>query len=281
MLRVATWNIWWRYGQWQARHAAIRATLQRIRPDIVALNEVWQQVGTEGQASDLGRCLGLHAVARYLPHQPGVLTGNAILSRWPIRHTDSTLLSRTRSVLYAEIDSPHGSLLVFTTHLSWRPDESSRRQDQIRNVLKFISDQHRAAFPPILMGDLNAEPNSDELRMLTGRTSVPVPSLGFFDAWEQVGDGTPGHTYARSNPYLTDEPWPSRRIDHVLPGLPTIDPITGWFVPLRCWVDGSTPVDGVQPSDHYAVVAELRCLLAHSQHLQQQVETLGVDHVAG
>jgi hypothetical protein len=26
----------------------------------------------------------------------------------------------------------------------------------------------------------------------------------------------------------------------------------------RCWLAGTTPVEGVTPSDHYAVVADLR-----------------------
>jgi endonuclease/exonuclease/phosphatase family metal-dependent hydrolase len=169
-------------------------------------------------------------------------------------------------------------LSVFVTHLTWRPDDSGKRQRQLREVLEFIRDRHRAFLPPILLGDLNAEPSSDELRMLTGRRAVPVPPLVFLDVWEQAGSGTAGHTWDRSNSYLTNEPWPSRRVDYILTGLPTAKPVNAWFVPLRCWLDGTTPIDDVQPSDHYAVVAELRCVVAPTG-VPQQIETLGVDHV--
>jgi hypothetical protein len=50
-------------------------------------------------------------------------------------------------------------------------------------------------------GDFNAGPDSDELRMLTGRSETPVPGLVFYDAWELAGDGTPatrGPTATRS-----------------------------------------------------------------------------------
>ena len=34
-LRVVTWNVWGRYGQWQARQAGIEEALLATRPDIV------------------------------------------------------------------------------------------------------------------------------------------------------------------------------------------------------------------------------------------------------
>jgi endonuclease/exonuclease/phosphatase family metal-dependent hydrolase len=48
--RVATWNLWWRFGDWQARFEAIAAVLREAAPDVVGLQEV----------------------------------GNAVLSRWPV-----------------------------------------------------------------------------------------------------------------------------------------------------------------------------------------------------
>src|SRR5262245_33223956 len=40
-LRVLTWNLWWRFGPWQARQPAIIATLRRIDADVIALQETW------------------------------------------------------------------------------------------------------------------------------------------------------------------------------------------------------------------------------------------------
>ena len=44
----------------------------------------------------------------------------------------------------------------------------------------------------MLCGDFNAEPDSDEIRMLTGLAAVAVPKQVFVDAWRACGDGA-GH----------------------------------------------------------------------------------------
>jgi len=42
----------------------------------------------------------------------------------------------------------------------------------------------------------NAGPDSDEIRLLNGRSQPPVDGLVFYDAWEIAGDGGPGFTWA-------------------------------------------------------------------------------------
>jgi Endonuclease/Exonuclease/phosphatase family len=41
-VRIATWNVWGRYGPWEARLPAITETLRRVDADIVGLQEVWE-----------------------------------------------------------------------------------------------------------------------------------------------------------------------------------------------------------------------------------------------
>ena len=66
---------------------------------------------------------------------------------------------------------------------------------------------------------MNAAPDSDEMRMLTGRTAVAAPKLVFHDAWEVAGDGA-GMTWSNDNPYAALDLEPSRRIDYVFAGWP-------------------------------------------------------------
>ena len=40
-LRVVTWNVWGRYGQWAERQAAIEDSLVTANPDVVCLVESW------------------------------------------------------------------------------------------------------------------------------------------------------------------------------------------------------------------------------------------------
>jgi endonuclease/exonuclease/phosphatase family metal-dependent hydrolase len=85
-LRVVSWNLWWRYGPWERCREAIAATLAGVAPDLCGLQEVWG-APRENLAAELAGRLGMHwcwAVAAQ--GREGLSLGNAILSRWPIRH---------------------------------------------------------------------------------------------------------------------------------------------------------------------------------------------------
>ncbi len=259
-LRVLSWNLWWRFGPWEERGPAIAATLRRIDPDVVGLQEVWDVDGGPGQAAALAEELGFHHA-----YAPGfdagdARFGNAILSRWPITASERRELPTTpetnefRVALKAEIDGPRGPFQLTTTHLNWRFDESHVRQMQVRALAELVAEDRVAGYPPIVCGDFNADPQSDEIRMMTGRTTIPVPKLVFVDAWEVAGEG-PGVTWCNDNPYAAQDLEPDRRIDYVFAGWPK-DHGAGHVVAAR--VEGIDPVDGVHPSDHYAVLAELR-----------------------
>ncbi len=259
-LRVASWNLWGRFGPWEERQDPIRDTLAAIDADIVGLQEVWAD-DERTQASVLADAFGFHsAYGSRLPF-PDFHLGVAILSRWPIVNQEERPLpgagepDERRLVLRTDIDGPRGALQVFTTHLNWRFDHSHVRQEQVRAIARFVAESPKRSYPPILCGDLNAAPDSDEIRMLTGRAAVPQPGLVFHDAWEVAGDGSPGFTWDNANPHAVRDLEPNRRIDYVLAGWPK-EGGAGQFVSAR--VAGREPVKGVQPSDHAAIVAELR-----------------------
>lgn len=259
-MRVLTWNIWWRFGQWEQRQTAIIDTLRNIDPDVVALQEVWDD-GSANQAELLASELGMHVVYDGRMMIDGVGFGNAILSRWPISSTD-TLSYQTpgetqedRVAVRATVDGPRGSFEIVSTHLNWRPGHSGVRQVQVEQLCGFVADSTMNRYPAIVCGDFNAEPTSDEIRMLTGRTAVPVDDLVFVDAWEAGhGVGT-GATWSSACMFSEPGPVPDRRIDYILAGLPGQD---GAGHVKRCSVVADEPVGGVWPSDHFAVMAELR-----------------------
>jgi endonuclease/exonuclease/phosphatase family metal-dependent hydrolase len=263
-VRVLTWNLWHRFGPWKERQPAIAATLEHLDPDIACCQEVWV-AGGERQAETLAGRLGFHHVfASQWDDDAPEQFGNAILSRWPILRTEWRPLpapddaNELRTVVFAEIDGPRGPIQVFCTHLNWRFDQSAVRQEQARFVAQFVDDcKPRASFPPVVCGDLNAEPTSDEIRLLTGKAAVPVERLVFHDSWEQAGarDGDPGYTWSNRNPYAALDLEPDRRIDYVLVGWPKAG---GAGHAVSCRVVGTDAVDSVVPSDHYGVLAELR-----------------------
>jgi len=258
-LRVLTWNLWWRFGPWEERQPAIEATIRALDPDVVALQEVWDD-GEVNQAAQLAAALGYHHVYCSTRDTDGVRFGNAVLSRWPIAHHEWRSLpvverdDEERTVLRADIEGPHGPLQVFCTHLNWRFDQSQVRQDQVRAIARFVKESPPRTYPPVLCGDFNAPPDSDEIRMLTGRAAAPESQLVFYDAWEVAGKG-PGDTWSNDNPYAALDIEVTRRIDYVFAGWPKQG---GAGHVTACLVEGMRPVDGVVPSDHYAVLAELR-----------------------
>lgn len=104
-------------------------------------------------------------------------------------------------------------------------------------------------------GDLNAEPDADEIRLLGGHKTAPVvPGLVLVDAWRYADPMSPGWTWDRRNPYVAATGEPSARIDYVLVGLPAASG-AGQVRSVR--LIGDRPVHGIWPSDHAGVLAEL------------------------
>ncbi|TDD93618.1 endonuclease/exonuclease/phosphatase family protein [Actinomadura rubrisoli] len=261
-LRVASWNVWDRYGPWRERETAIIATLRDAAPDIVVLNEAWED-GEDAQADRLGDALRLpHRVFRGAPSDTdaGGLAGIAVLSRWPLGRTGERRLGDQDGwdagfAVSARADGPRGAVQVFGVGLGWKLGHSGQRQQQVRDLGAYVRETAATDAPLVVCGDFNAAPDSDEIRMLTGRAAVAARGLVFYDAWEVAGDGGPGHTWSNANPWARPVLWPDRRIDYVFSAWPRAG---GAGHPVRCELLGVRPVGGVVPSDHYGVLAELR-----------------------
>jgi endonuclease/exonuclease/phosphatase family metal-dependent hydrolase len=131
------------------------------------------------------------------------------------------------------------------------------REAQVREIAACVQALATPdAFPAVLVGDFNAEPEADEIRFLRGLTSLGGSKRAFFqDAYATAGDGSPGHTFARRNPFAAPLREPDRRIDYVLVH-GRDERFRGEPVTARVCFDA--PVDGTYPSDHFGVVADLR-----------------------
>ncbi len=268
-VRVATWNLWWRFGPWEARQRAIVDELIALEADVVCLQEVWCD-GGDDQARQIGDRLGGHVARSTTDDGRPLRFGNAIVSRWPLLRSTTVPLGDGnggpghRSAVFALVDVP-GSPSPWwfaSTHLDWHYARSALRQQQLAVVVDHLAGLRDGADPesiPIVIGaDLNATPDADEVRRLTGRAEPYHPELVFTDAWAAVGDG-PGWTWTRSNPHAADAQWPRRRIDSVLVGWPRTKPQAN---PLEAALFGTEPRVGtfgepIVPSDHYGVVVTL------------------------
>ncbi len=268
-----TWNLWWRFGPWERRREAILEVLRTERPDVCGLQEVWERPG-ENLAEWLAAELGLHwawAPGEVLPHWREKIgddpfgVGNAVLSRWPIAETAVLRLptangpAEVRTALYALLEGDPERVPFFTTHLTSAPGGSGVRCTQVRALAEFVAQQRGdLPFPPVVTGDFNAEPDSDEMRLFGGSATAPVvPGQVLVDAWRYAEPGQPWATWDGRNPYVADVGSYSARIDYVHVGLPG-RPGLGQVRSVRRTGDG--PVAGVWPSDHAAVLVELKPL---------------------
>jgi endonuclease/exonuclease/phosphatase family metal-dependent hydrolase len=263
-LRVATLNIWNRFGPWEQRLVGIRAGVAALAPDLLGLQEVLQLRPGDGDALDqagvIAQGFGYHIA--YARAHDERWYGNAALSRWPIARSQVFELPRggteeKRTLLFAEIASPHGSIPFFVTHLNWKFDEGHVREAQVREIVQRIASVVPAdAFPAVLVGDFNAEPDSDEIRFLRGLTALGNAKRVYYqDAFALAGDGTPGYTFARRNTFAAPLREPDRRIDYVF--------VRGRDErmrgePLEARVCFESDADGCFASDHFGVIATLR-----------------------
>ena len=261
-IRVATLNIWNRFGPWEQRFAAIRHGVRALDADILGMQEVLKLAPGEGDELDQARAIaegfGYHIAYGRSAEQRWY--GNAVLSRWPIAKTELFELPRCgtdekRSLLLAVVASPYGEIPFFVTHLNWKFEDGHVREAQVREIAQRVLSLE-SALPAILVGDFNAEPEADEIRYLRGLTTLGGPRRVFFqDAFALAGDGSPGHTFARRNPFAAPLHEPDRRIDYIF-----VRGRDERFIgePLEARVCFDEPIDGTFPSDHFGVVATLR-----------------------
>jgi endonuclease/exonuclease/phosphatase family metal-dependent hydrolase len=268
-LRVVTLNIWNKQGGWPDRLALIRKELQALQPDIVGLQEVLhlESLPNDDQAREIARDLGYYvAFAPAWDLGGGLKFGNAVLSKFPILTANNFQLpgepgEETRSLLHAELDAPCGRVPVFVTHLDWQLHHGFVRERQVMFLVEKVKELAPVAhgsddsFPPIVMGDFNAEPESDEIRFLKGWTTRLGKSVYFADCFGVAGDGSPGWTYARSNRFAAKACEPNRRIDYIFVRGPDRklrgEPLTSRLV-------FHVPKGDVFPTDHYGVYAEIQ-----------------------
>jgi endonuclease/exonuclease/phosphatase family metal-dependent hydrolase len=262
LLHGGPWSGWTGDGQQLERRMEMVAdALAALSPDVIALQEAAVSRRLGNVPERLARRLGLHHVhapattrvfgnwflSRLVTGALGFHEGPAILSRFPIAESKVFGLPRCqwlldpRVLLRARLDSPWGSLDVFSTHIS-------RDECQARRVAELVGRQ-RNGLPSILMGDFNHGETSAAIRALTDEA-------GFVDVYRHANPGALGATgWQRID---APEPMARRRIDYIflVPGLD----VPGRIVRSRVVLDTPRRLDdgsALWPSDHYGVLAEI------------------------
>ncbi|MGI8968460.1 MAG: endonuclease/exonuclease/phosphatase family protein [Chloroflexota bacterium] len=250
-MKCMTFNVWNYAHNWPRRRAILAELIRRHNPDVAVLQETRHDFRFErgkGQGEQLAELTGYHLTWRvgqvYVPLLR-VDEGLSILSRQKPDSIMSCRLSRLpreredgsqRVCLGIATQIEGTEVHIYTSHFSLS------EQARIRNALevsRFVR-QQSGGTPSILMGDLNALPDTPPMQVLRGEVTVDGLTGDFTDCWWQAEGDAPGFTYASWEPV--------RRIDYVFARyLPT---------PVHAEVIGGVATDGVYASDHMGVVVE-------------------------
>jgi endonuclease/exonuclease/phosphatase family metal-dependent hydrolase len=260
VVRVVTLNIWNLSGPWRQRRDEIVAWLRRIEPDVVCMQEVVESPDGRNQARWLGDAAGGEWHLAYAGAEVGdVRVGNAVLSRRPIDAEGGRNLpwqpsdgEVPRLVTHART----GGVDVFSTHLNFKYQDGWLREQQVQALVEFVREviDRSLPYPPVVAGDFNAEPDSTEMRYMTGLTSLGGQSVYFQDAWRVAGGSGPGWTWDNRNTFAAAELEPDRRIDYVLTGWRRPDG-AGRVEAARVVCDRS--LTGTFASDHFGLCADI------------------------
>ncbi len=133
------------------------------------------------------------------------------------------------------------------------------REQQAPALVRFVDGlpRGRPHLPVVLLGDVDAVPDTASIRFLTGRQGLAGLSVRYEDAWEAVHGDEPGHTFDPRNPLVRrrDALERGRRIDHVL----VRGGGHGALLDVAdCRLVLIEPLDGVWLSDPHGVLADLR-----------------------
>ena len=260
-IRVVTWNVWGRYGpDPEARQAALEQALEQAKPDLICLVEAWRQ-GKQTQPARIAARLGLphHTFAGDWAQDDWV-SGIGFVSRWPMSEPRRCPLraedgSGSGEAVHVAVAAERGPIQLFAVLLDYPLDASGLRQHQVRQLVQYIAETASRRDLVVVCGDFNAGPDSDEIRMLTGRSAPAAPGMVFYDAWELAGDDSPGFTWSNRNPLAAVGLYPDRRFDYIFTAWPRRG---GVGHPVRCSLLGVRVPGDQQLSDHYGLTADLR-----------------------
>lgn len=244
-LRVLTWNtLWDRYDSDRIdtarRRPLLLQALHDADADVIALQEVeaellamllgagWVResytLGTDPGGKDVGDC------------------GLLLLSRLPVREAALLSLGPHKAVAAVVVETADGPATVAATHLSSDHSENgaARRETELGRLAEALAGVEGEV---LLLGDFN------------DGGDTPATALGLRDAWTEAygpADRTPTFDPA-VNPLAAVSSRSGRpgRLDRVLLRA------EGLRVDAAALLGDSPAPDGLYPSDHYGVVADL------------------------
>jgi endonuclease/exonuclease/phosphatase family metal-dependent hydrolase len=206
---VLSFNLWNINEPLDARYRALESGLERLRPDMVCLQEADRDPKTGQRQAEL--------VAKMCGHKHVVDNdGLAIVCSAPITRWSTVSLPEfpgdfPRQALSAQLLVNDRSLLVMNTHLAYLPEMVDERRVQVEVLLASIQRPYSAEGPmaKVLCGDFNDTADSPAVR------AVLDSEENLQDVFAECCPDCDGITYSCHNRYV-DPSWTlDQRIDYI------------------------------------------------------------------
>jgi len=242
--RIATLNLEQDHKRWEARRPLIVAEIGRLKPDVMAFNEICvPRQSARGLRASAAELTGIdyHLVQQTKVNGLAEVEGEALLTRFPIAETGNLdYQARDMVALVARLRVGDNPLDVYVTHLYKSRGEDSLRLYQVQQLLAWIDSRERV--PAIVCGDFNAIITTPSAALMASRfrptQAAPTAFTPLADA-----DGSVTHPY-----------WPrmDRCIDYIW-----VSEVIGIAASGVCFDQPSRDDASLWPSDHAGVWADL------------------------
>jgi endonuclease/exonuclease/phosphatase family metal-dependent hydrolase len=195
-LRVMTYNMAGHDELTDGDHVReIAAAISRIRPDIVALQEVHRktwQARFRDQLAELEAHTGLHGYFSPSYVQWGGGYGNAILTRGEIVQAEAhplPCIGEPRALLEATIRIDGATIRFYVTHLTtWGRLNAKIRAEQLGCLAREV---RASRYPYILAGDFNTPPQAPEMETFRRENAAQLATKEIgptFPLWKEQID---------------------------------------------------------------------------------------------
>jgi endonuclease/exonuclease/phosphatase family metal-dependent hydrolase len=242
--RIATLNLEQDHKRFDARRPLIVAEIGRLKPDVMAFNEICVPRQTaRGLRASAAELTGIDysLVQQTKVNGLSEVEGEALLARFPVIETGNLdYQARDMVALVVRVRVGERPLDVYVTHLYKSRGEDSLRLYQVQQLLAWIDSRERVR--AIVCGDFNAIITTPSAALMASRfrptQSAPTAFTPLADT-----DGSVTHPY-----------WPrmDRCIDYIW-----VSEGIGIVASAVCFNQPSPDDPSLWPSDHAGVWADL------------------------
>jgi endonuclease/exonuclease/phosphatase family metal-dependent hydrolase len=243
--RVATLNLEQDHKRWEARQPLIGAEIGRLKPDVMALNEVCVPLQTaRGLRNAAAELTGVNynLVQQTRVNGLSKVEGEALLTRFAVIETGNLdyqtrdMVAQVARVLVGDVP-----LDVYVTHLFMSRGDDSLRLFQVQQLLAWI-DARDDVPACIVCGDFNAKLDAPSAALMASRFRATQTAPTAFTPLADR-DGSVTHPYWPRMDRCIDYIWVSETIRIAASGV--------------CFDRPSPDDPSLWPSDHAGVWADL------------------------